>query len=262
MSIEAVLLTTLGLTAIIIVRYLLVAWAAHALIWRKDGSAAGQQLNRDPPRAATIRHELKLSVLSSWIYAVPAALVLEVWKHGGTLVYTDVGRYGVAWLFVSGALYLLIQDAYYYWLHRLMHRPPVFRHVHAGHHRSRQPTPFASFSFDWAEAALNAWVFPALVFVIPIHPAVILTLLMVATLAAVLNHSGSEVLPPWLVRGPVGAWMISATHHSLHHTHYDANFGLYFRFWDKLMGTDRMPGAAESAKGVERLPPQPHLKAP
>ena len=151
------------------------------------------------------------------------------------------GRYGVAWLFVSGALYLLIQDAYYYWLHRLMHHRALFRRVHAGHHRSREPTPFASFSFDWQEAALNAWLLPALTFVIPIHPAVILTLLTLATVAAVLNHAGSEVLPAWVVDGPIGAWLISATHHSQHHAFYGVNFGLYFRFWDKLMGTDRAP---------------------
>jgi sterol desaturase/sphingolipid hydroxylase (fatty acid hydroxylase superfamily) len=218
-----------------------VAGLAYALIWRRGGAVAGRRLNRDPPRAATIRHELRLSLMSSWIYALPATLAVVAWKQGDTLVYLDPARYGLAWLFVSGALYLLIQDAYYYWLHRLMHHPAIFRHVHAGHHRSRQPTPFASFSFDWAEAALNAWVMPALVFVIPIHPAVILALLSLATVAAVLNHAGAEVLPRWVVEGWIGRWLISASHHSLHHSHYGKNFGLYFRVWDKLMGTDMVP---------------------
>jgi sterol desaturase/sphingolipid hydroxylase (fatty acid hydroxylase superfamily) len=240
----SVLATTLFLTAIIAVRYLAVAWLAHVLIWgRKGGRTPGRRLNRDAPRPAVIRHELKLSLMSSWIYALPAALAFEAWKRGGTLVYADVGRYGLAWLAASGLIYLLIQDAYYYWLHRLMHRPALFRHVHAGHHRSRQPTPYASFAFDWGEAALNAWLLPALVFVIPIHPAVILAILSLATLTAVLNHAGVEVLPDWLVRGWAGDWLITATHHSRHHSHYDQNFGLYFRVWDKLMGTDAMPAA-------------------
>jgi lathosterol oxidase len=241
-----VAITTAALTVIIALRYLGIAWAAHALIWRKDGRVAGRRLNRDAPRPAVIRHELKLSILSSWIYALPAALALEVFKHGGTLMYLDVDRYGVAWLFASAAIYLVIQDTWYYWLHRAMHLGWLFRWTHAGHHRSRQPTAFASFSFDWTEAALNAWLLPALVFFVPVHPAVLLTLLMVATLVAVLNHSGSEVLPPWVVKGPIGWAMISATHHSVHHTHYGTNFGLYFRFWDRLMGTDRMP--ADEAK--------------
>lgn len=242
MSISQLVMTTLILTVAIAARYVLVAGAVYALVWgRKDGQVAGRRLNRDRPKAATVRHEAKLSLLSSWIYALPAAVVWEAWRNGGTLIYLDVGRYGVAWLFLSGALYLLIQDAYYYWLHRLMHQKAVFRYVHAGHHRSRQPTPFASFSFDWAEAALTAWLLPALTFVIPIHPAVIVVLLSVMTVAAVLNHAGAELLPDWLVQGPIGAGLISATHHSLHHTHYGANFGLYFRLWDRAMGTDMMP---------------------
>ncbi len=252
MSLGQVAMTTLILTVAIAARYVLVVWAVYAIVWgRKDGRVIGRRLNRDRPKAATIRHELKLSLLSSWIYALPAAVVWEAWRAGGTLIYLDVGRYGVAWLFISGALYLLIQDTYYYWLHRLMHQRAVFRFAHAGHHRSRQPTPFASFSFDWAEAALNAWLLPALTFVIPVHPAVIVALLTIMTVAAVLNHAGSELLPDWLVLGPVGAWLISATHHSLHHTHYGANFGLYFRFWDRAMGTDMMPERERAVVSAE-----------
>lgn len=241
MSIVSIALTTLALSLIIAARYVLIAWGTYALIWgRGPDKVPGKRLNRDAPKAETIRHELTLSLVSSPIYALPAAAAFEAWKHGGTLVYLDAGQYGVAWLAVSGLIYLLIQDAYYYWLHRIMHNPALFRWIHAGHHRSRQPTPFASFSFDWAEAALNAWLLPAMAFVIPIHPAVILTLLTLATIAAVLNHSGAEVLPPWMVKGPVGDWLITASHHSIHHTQYRKNFGLYFRFWDRLMKTDVM----------------------
>ncbi|MEO0851836.1 MAG: fatty acid hydroxylase family protein, partial [Pseudomonadota bacterium] len=31
----------------------------------------------------------------------------------------------------------------------------------------------------------------------------------------------------------------SASHHNVHHRDYNANYGLYFRFWDQLMGTDK-----------------------
>lgn len=244
---------TAVLTVAIAARYVLIAWLVHALVWgRTDGRVRGRRLNRDRPKPAAMRHELKLSLLSSWIYALPAALVIEAWKHGGTLVYLDVSRYGVAWLFLSGAIYLVVQDAYYYWLHRLMHVKPLFRYMHAGHHRSRQPTAYASFAFDWPEAALSAWVLPALTFVVPIHPIVIVVLLTVMTIAAVLNHSGAEVLPDWLVRSPLGDQLISASRHSLHHSHFDANYGLYFTYWDRLFRTDMPPATA--AEGPERAP--------
>jgi lathosterol oxidase len=242
MSFTAILGTTLALTAIIALRYVAMAGAVYALIWKRpEAKVGGRRLNPDAPKPAVIRHELKLSLLSSWIYALPAAVVYEAYKHGGTLVYLDVAKYGWPWLIISGVIYLVIQDTYYYWLHRLMHDRRLFKFMHAGHHRSRQPSPFASFSFDAIEAALNAWLTPALVFFIPIHPAVILTLLTLMTVLAVLNHAGWEVLPDWLVRGPIGKWLISATHHSQHHTRFTCNYGLYFRFWDKVMGTDMMP---------------------
>jgi sterol desaturase/sphingolipid hydroxylase (fatty acid hydroxylase superfamily) len=250
-TILSILTNTAILTAIIAVRYLLVAGLVHWLLWlRPAEKVRARRINRDAPRPAVVRHELRLSLFSSWIYALPAALAYEAWKAGGTAVYLDVGRHGAWWLFASGALYLLIQDAWYYWLHRAMHHPSVFRWVHAGHHRSRQPSPFASFSFDAAEAALNAWLLPALVFVIPIHPAVILAILMLATATSVLNHCGWEVWPDGFVRGPVGSWLITATHHSGHHDRFASNYGLYFRLWDRLMGTDAMPEAKAPARPV------------
>ena len=114
MSLKSIALGTLVLTLIIAVRYVLIAWATHALVWRrKSQTVAGVRLNRDWPKAATIRHELKLSLLSSWIYALPAAVGYEAWKHGGTMVYLDPLQYGVPWLVLSGLIYLLVQDAYY-----------------------------------------------------------------------------------------------------------------------------------------------------
>jgi len=255
MTIRDVFFTTIILTLAIAGRYVLVAWGAYALVWGGKGPSRGRQLSRDRPKWAGIRHELKLSLLSSWIYALSAAVVFEAWRHGGTRVYMDLDRYGVAWLFVSGALYLIIQDTYYYWLHRLMHHRALFRYVHVGHHRSREPTPFASFSFDWLEAALNAWLLPALTFLIPIHPVVIVVLLTAMTIAAVFNHAGAELLPDSLVRGPLGGWLISATHHSVHHGRYDANFGLYLRLWDRLMKTDRMPPAPDPIVSAPRPTP-------
>ncbi|MBV9995801.1 MAG: sterol desaturase family protein [Caulobacteraceae bacterium] len=243
MPLKPILLFTLILTVIIAVRYLAAAGAVYAWIWmRPPEKVSGRRLNRDPPRPKLVAQEIRLSLLSSWIYALPAVFVFEVWwLFGGTKIYLDVGQYGWPWFIASGFVYLAIQDAYYYWLHRLMHHRALFKWTHAAHHRSRQPTPFASFAFAWPEAALNAWLTPALMFVIPIHPIVLAGLLTVMTVSAVLNHCGWELLPDRLVRGPVGKWLISATHHNVHHLDFTKNYGLYFRVWDRLMGTESMP---------------------
>ena len=257
--IAEIVLTTLALTAIIAARYLVISGLAFWLLWQRGGEKLrARRLNRDRPMRRVILQEIRLSLLSSVVYAAPAAVALVVWQHGGTLIYTDWSAYGgVPYLLLSAFLYLAVQDTYYYWAHRLMHHPRLFAWMHAGHHRSRQPTPFASFAFDPAEALVTAWLLPAMAFVLPIHIGVVLALLLLMTVAAVLNHSGWEVLPAKMVDGPIGGQLISATHHSLHHLRFNANYGLYFRFWDKAMGTDIMPRPAalenaelENKKGV------------
>ncbi len=239
-----VMLTTAALTAIIAFRYLLISWLFFWLLWQRGGEKIGaRRLNRDRPSRGAVLQEIRLSLLSSVLYAAPAAFALVSFVHGGTMMYTDWTAYGgLPYLFASAFVYLAVQDSYYYWGHRLMHHPRLFSWMHAGHHRSRQPTPFASFAFDPAEAALTGWVLPAMVFIVPIHVAVALGLLMLMTFLAVLNHSGWEMLPRWIVSGPAGSQLISATHHGYHHIRFDRNYGLYFRFWDRIMGTDAMPG--------------------
>jgi sterol desaturase/sphingolipid hydroxylase (fatty acid hydroxylase superfamily) len=235
--------TSIALTAIIAARYLVFSGLAYWLLWQRGGEKlAAKRLNRDRPMRRVIMQEIRLSLLSSGIHAVPAAVALVIWLRGGTQIYSDWSAYGgAAYLLLSAFIYLAIQDSYYYWAHRLMHHPRLFKWMHAGHHKSRQPTPFASFAFDPAEAAVTAWLLPALAFVIPIHIGVLLALLILMTVTAVMNHSGWELLPQRFVHGRIGGQLISATHHSLHHTRFDTNYGLYFRFWDRLMGTDAMP---------------------
>ena len=241
------LITTVLLTAIIAARYLVFSGLAFWLLWQRGGEKLwARRLNRDRPMRRVILQEIRLSLLSSAIYAAPAAFVLVTWLHGGTLIYTDWRTHGgVPYLFFSAFLTLAVQDTYYYWAHRLMHHPRLFALVHAGHHRSRQPTPFASFAFDPAEAVITAWLLAAMTFLMPLHIGVVLVVLTLMTVTAVLNHSGWEVLPARLVDGPIGGQLISATHHSLHHLQFEKNYGLYFRFWDKLMGTDAMPEPAQ-----------------
>ena len=231
--VAAVLITTLWLSLIIGARYLLVAGGVWWLTWGR-ANGIGRQLNRERPSRRLMLHEIKYSLLSTPIYAFPAAIALEAWKAGGTRLYLDPGAYPLWWLPASFLLLLVVQDAHYYWTHRLLHDRRVFAWAHAAHYRARDPSPFASFAFDPAEAVLTAWLLLAV-------------MLTVMTATAVMNHCGREMWPDRWVRGRVGSQLITATHHSRHHTHMKTNFGLYFRVWDRWCGTDAMPPAKDQA---------------
>jgi sterol desaturase/sphingolipid hydroxylase (fatty acid hydroxylase superfamily) len=233
-------LTAGALTLVIAVRYLVISGLFYWLLWRRRPGRYVQPLHSRPPSSHGAGREIGWSLIASLIYALPAAAVIELWKQGGTALYSDTGQYGAWYLPVSVLLYLALHDTYFYWTHRLMHVSRVYRVMHRVHHQSRPPTPFASFSFHPTEAVLGAVFLPALALFIPLHVGAALFILVLMTVCAVMNHSAYEILPPSWLRGFGGRWFISAAHHDLHHAHVRCNYGLYFRVWDKLMGTDRL----------------------
>ena len=230
--VTAVLLSALAMTLIVATRYLVTS-----------GLFAAWTARRFPVRLTAqrgqLRREIGWSLASAAIYGVPAGIVAWGWQaRGWTKLYTDVGDYPLWWLPASLLIYLLAHDTWFYWTHRLMHRPWWYKRMHAVHHASRPPTAWAAMSFHPWEALTGAIVIPALLFIVPIHIAVLGAVLAIMTLMGVTNHMGWELFPRRLVEGRAGAWMITASHHELHHRKYRCNYGLYFRLWDRLCGTD------------------------
>lgn len=244
MMLESPLVTFVALYLIVAVRYLVFAGAFYLALWKRDPrKVRARKLTAQRPSKDLVRSEIRWSLLASVIYAFPGLLILEAWKAGGTGLYTDVNEYGWVYFLVSTLLYLFLHDTYFYWTHRLMHRPKLFRLLHKVHHESRQPTPWTAFSFHPYESIIGAVILPALVFIIPIHVGALLFILTLMTISSVINHTGFEIFPDGWLKGFPGRSVITAAHHNLHHQRYACNYGLYFRFWDKLMGTDALETA-------------------
>jgi lathosterol oxidase len=190
--------------------------------------------------APQIRREIAWSLVSAAIYGLPAGVVAWGWQaRGWTRLYTGWDADPLWYTLAAPLIYLIAHDTWFYWTHRLLHRPRIFRVAHAVHHASRPPTAWAAMSFHPFEAVTGAVVIPALVFVVPIHVAMLGIVLTVMTIMGVTNHMGWEMFPRAFVHSRAGNWLITASHHQRHHDHYRCNYGLYFRFWDKLCGTDR-----------------------
>ena len=222
----------LFVSLIVALRYVALS-GGLAWLTRKRGRAR-------PFRPAQIVAEIRWSLLSAAIYGVPAGLAYWAWnRHGLTRLYADPRAYPLWWLPVSVLVYLFLQDSWFYWTHRAMHGPRLFRLAHAVHHKSRPPTAWSAMSFHPWEALSGSILVPALAFVIPIHLGALGVVLLVASVMGTTNHMGWEMLPVRLVRGPIGQAIISGAHHEVHHRDYRANYGLYFRFWDRLCGTDK-----------------------
>lgn len=229
----AITTAAIVMAAIVAVRYLitsgLFAWATSRVRPGLYDTLGGQ-----------IRTEIGWSLLSAAIYGIPAGIVAWGWRHQGwTLVYSDLSQYPLWYAPLSLLLYLAAHDTWFYWTHRWMHQPKWFKRAHAVHHASRPPTAWAAMSFHPIEALTGAVVIPFLVFVIPVHVGVLGCVLAIMTLMGITNHMGWEMFPKALVHSRLGNWLITASHHQKHHEAYSCNYGLYFRFWDRLCGTDR-----------------------
>ena len=226
-------LSALAMTAIVALRYLI---TSGIFAWLTTRLRPGAHDSLRPQ----IRREIGWSLASAAIYGLPAGVVAWGWQaRGWTRIYTDASAYPLWYLPASVLLYLLAHDTWFYWTHRWMHRPRPFRLAHAVHHASRPPTAWAAMSFHPLEALTGALVIPALVFAIPIHAAMLGVVLGIMTLMGVTNHMGWEMFPRSLVHSRLGGWLITASHHQRHHDEYRCNYGLYFRLWDRLCGTDR-----------------------
>ncbi len=224
--------SALAMSLIVAVRYLLTS-GGFALLTRLRHPRLYAGLERQMSR------EIGWSLASAAIYGIPAGIVAWGWQqHGWTRIYTDIDARPLWYAPLSVLLYLAAHDTWFYWTHRLMHRPWWFKIAHAVHHDSRPPTAWAAMSFHPWEAITGAVVIPALVFVIPIHVVALGIVLAIMTVMGIGNHMGWEMFPRALVHGPAGRWLITATHHQKHHQAYKGNYGLYFRFWDRVCGTD------------------------
>jgi sterol desaturase/sphingolipid hydroxylase (fatty acid hydroxylase superfamily) len=188
---------------------------------------------------AQVQTEIWRSALVSLIFAGFGIGLLFLWQAGHTRLYLTLeGWQDWLWLGLGPVLFLFLQETYYYWIHRWMHRPGIYERVHRWHHESIETTAWTAFSFHPIEAVLQAVFLPLSVMLIPMHALAFLSLLAVMTLSATINHAGIEVFPSSWVRVPLLRGLIGATHHDLHHKQARYNFGLYFTFWDDWMGTE------------------------
>lgn len=227
-----IILSVCAMTAIIALRYLA---TSGLFAWLTGKAFPGLYIGL----SSQIRSEIGWSVRSAAIYAVPAGIVAWGWRElGWSQIYVQWGDYPLWYLPVSLLAYLFLHDSWFYWTHRWMHRPRWFRIAHQVHHASKRPTAWTAMSFHPVEAVTGAVVIPALVLVIPIHIAMLACVLAIMTLMGITNHMGWEIFPRWLVYSRAGNWLITASHHQRHHEYYPCNYGLYFRFWDRLCGTD------------------------
>jgi Delta7-sterol 5-desaturase len=186
--------------------------------------------------ARQIKTEIKNSLITLTIGTFSTTLLL--FFHDQTKLSSDLNDFSWSYLVASFLFLIVWNDTWFYWCHRLMHRPWLFRHIHSVHHKSVDTTPFSSYSFHAVEAViLTLWVIPY-VFIVPTYLPVLMAFQLFGLAKNLEAHLGYEFLPQRFHRIGIFKWMSTSTYHNMHHKQYKGNYSLYFRWWDKYCGTE------------------------
>jgi len=224
---------------LVIFRYVLIAGAFYVIFYILDPkNFRARKIFNGPKNYEQYKKEFLWSVFTSLLFALAGSGMVILWQLGYTAIYEDLNAYPLWYLPLSFLLAAFIHETYYYWLHRWMHRPKVYKAIHKVHHDSHITSPWTSFSFHPGEGVLQSIIVPITILFLPMQYWTIVALLTFMTLTSAINHSNVEIYPSGFYKHWLGKWFIGATHHSLHHTQYKRNYGLYFTFWDKWMKTE------------------------
>ena len=225
----------------IVVNLLLAHWLRERKIRTK--SPAARQMGR----------EFLTSIRTVAVFALVAGLPIYFLRNAGVIdAYADPAERG--WLYFAFTLAALIvfHDAWFYWTHRLIHDPRLFRRVHRTHHKSHNPSPWTAYSFDISEAVINAAYVPLILLIVPASGLAVFLFLGHMMLRNAIGHCGYEIFPAARNGRPLFDWMTSVTHHDLHHEQAGWNYGLYFSWWDRLMGTEHPLYHEKFAASIQR----------
>jgi sterol desaturase/sphingolipid hydroxylase (fatty acid hydroxylase superfamily) len=221
-----------------IIYYVAIAGIFSALwLWWRKRPGTRKPLQATPVQAAQIRRELFTSIGSIIVFSsyLPILLVLGFGEY--TQYYPRIEVHGWPYFFVSILLAMIVQDTYFYWTHRLMHHRRLFRWFHRTHHRSTNTNPWSTYSVNPLEAVVDSGAGVLILLIVPMTGWAIFTFSIINTVYAVYTHLGYELYPRALSRHWLGRWINTSTAHNIHHAKARYNFGWYFLFWDRMMGT-------------------------
>jgi len=174
------------------------------------------------------------------IFIVPVVLYTPIvnytnFRFSFTKLPYDISLWWSPLIFLA---VVILHDSYFYWIHWFMHKPKNFKRFHLIHHKSHDPSSLATISFNYTEAILELLFSVIIIFILPFDITINFAIGFLLSIFHTYIHLGFEIAPLWFRHSFLFRWMVTSTHHNIHHSKTHYNFGLYFRFWDRFMKTE------------------------
>lgn len=188
------------------------------------------------PKFKDYRRDIFFSAVSMCIFATVGVITMKILRPY-TNLYSDIGEHSRFYFAFTYVWMFFLHDTYFYWTHRLMHHPKLYKHVHLIHHKSTNPSPWTAYAFHPLEAVLEALILPLIAFTLPVHMSALTTYMLFQIGYNVYGHLGYEVFPKAMSRHWLGKWVNTSVAHNMHHKFFVKNYGLWTTTWDRWMGT-------------------------
>jgi len=130
-------------------------------------------------------------------------------------------------------IFLLFTDFCIYFIHRGLHHPAIYKHLHKSHHKWIMPSPYASVAFHPVDGFMQSLPYHLFPFIFPLQKFAYLALFVFVQIWTVLIHDGEYVAN--------GTFLNGAACHTMHHLYFNYNYGQYTTMWDRLLGSYRKP---------------------
>lgn len=196
------------------------------------GIPDSQRIQARQNSAEVIRERLPYTLFNVLLLGGGACVAVEAFPQFFSLAW-------LGWFPTLAAVVFIIflDDTYFYWFHRTLHENKfLYNKIHRIHHRAFRPVPMDymyAHPLEWGLGTLG----PTLGVLIlclwtgPVNMPILLLYQLVRTSHEFVAHCGAKSV----IRLP---YLAPAEHHDLHHAKPTlGNYGSYFLFWDRWMGT-------------------------
>lgn len=217
----------------------LVAGGLH--LWFYTYTKQGQRLKFDPRPLMVNGRQFSLGgqirdnmfwTLASGVTIWTAYEVLLLWAMANGYAPWLTWAANPVWFIALFFLIPIWESFYFYWIHRMLHIPFLYKHVHALHHRNINVGPWSGLSMHPIEHAI--FLGSVLIhFFVAAHPVHILFHLQYYALTAATTHTGFE----GMVIRDRNRLKLGTFHHQMHHRYFECNYGSLEIPWDKLFGS-------------------------
>ena len=195
------------------------------------------KIQKKIPKSENYYRDIRYSIIAMLIFATVGYITFTLLKPYNNINYGDIKN--PYWYGLSFVWMFFLHDTYFYWCHRAMHHPFLYKKVHLIHHKSTNPSPWTAYAFHPFEAIIETGIAPLIAFTIPVHRTAFFMFMLFQILYNVYGHLGYELFPKGFNKTRIGKYINTGTAHNQHHKYFFGNYGLYTLIWDRLLGTVR-----------------------